>query len=223
MELIKEAIKKGAMQQLLTGKKRLPGFDGEWGVKKLGELCSDINDGTHYTPKYVDRGVPFYSVENVVADNFSDVKYITPEEHKSLIRRCKPEKGDILLTRIGTLGITKLIDWDVDASIYVSLALLKSNDKIRAEYLYAYTKSVKFVEDLKKRSLTNATPQKINMGEISGIPIHLPNNFEEQLAIGNVLLDMESEIQVLRQKREKTGQIKQGMMQELLTGRARLV
>lgn len=154
------------MQQLLTGKKRLPGFDGEWEVKKLGELCSFIGDGTHYTPKYVDNGVPFYSVENVVANNFSDVKHITIEEHKSLIKRCKPETGDILMTRIGTLGITKLIDWDIDASIYVSLALLKPNSAIESSYLYSYTKSDQFVEDVKKRALTNASPQKINMGEI---------------------------------------------------------
>src|SRR5690625_197563 len=97
----------------------------DWEHKSLRSICVSIKDGTHYTPKYVKNGIPFYSVENVSMNDFKNTKFITVEEHKKLIQRCNPEKGDILLTRIGTLGITKLIDWEVDASIYVSLALLK--------------------------------------------------------------------------------------------------
>ncbi len=62
-------------------------------------------------------------------NEFSDVKYISKEEHETLIRRCKPENGDILMTRIGSVGVTKLIDWDINASIYVSLALLKFKNR----------------------------------------------------------------------------------------------
>jgi type I restriction enzyme S subunit len=223
-------VKKGAMQQLLTpngseqtGKKRLSGFDGEWEEKTLSELCSSISDGTHYTPNYVDHGVPFYSVENVTADNYSDVKYISEKEHKKLIRRCKPEKGDILLTRIGTLGKTKLIDWDIEASIYVSLALLKLSDWVDEQYFYRYTESDQFVEEVKKKALTNASPQKINMGELLNVPVVLPKDENEQKVIAQILSDMDSEIQALESKRDKYKQIKQGMMQELLTGKTRLV
>src|SRR5690606_29891416 len=160
------------MQELLTGKKRLPGFGGEWEKKTLGEICNAIMDGTHFTPTYVNDGIPFYSVENVTADNFKNTKFITYQEHSRLIKRCKPEKGDILMTRIGSLGDTKLIDWDVNASIYVSLALLKVNKQaIDANYLYCYTKSRQFRKDVELRSLLNAIPQKINMGDISGVPI----------------------------------------------------
>jgi type I restriction enzyme S subunit len=159
----KRAIKTATMQQLLTGKKRLPGFgEGkgykesaigvipeDWQVYNLRELCSAIVDGTHYTPSYVSDGVPFYSVENVTADDFENTKFISNEEHSRLIRRCKPEKGDLLLTRIGSLGATKLIDWDIDASIYVSLALLKLNEKAYPTYVYAYSKSKQFFKMLK--------------------------------------------------------------------------
>ena len=118
----KRAIKQAAMQQLLTGKTRLPGFseDEDWGVLELQELCTHIVDGTHYTPKYVPDGIPFYSVENVTADDFTNVKYISENEHNLLIRRCNPQRGDILLTRIGSLGDTKLIDWDVNATMCLS-------------------------------------------------------------------------------------------------------
>jgi type I restriction enzyme S subunit len=85
----------------------------DWEIAPLSALCRLICDGTHFTPRYVPQGVPFYSVENITADDFSNVKFISEAEHAILVRRCKPEKGDILMTRIGSLGKTKLLDWDV--------------------------------------------------------------------------------------------------------------
>lgn len=219
----KRDMKTAAMQQLLTGKKRLPGFDGEWEELTLGDVCSEINDGTHHTPTYVPEGVPFYSVENVTANDFVNVKYITQEEHNLLIKRCRPETGDILLTRIGSIGDTRLIDWDVDASIYVSLALLKTNQKAESAYVYEYTKSSFFIKDIEARSLLNATPKKINMGDIKGVPIKCPKSRDEQLTIAKILSDMRAEIEALEQRLAKARSLKTGMMQELLTGRTRLI
>jgi type I restriction enzyme, S subunit len=219
----KRHIKQGAMQELLTGERRLGGFSGEWIKTTLGKVCSHIIDGTHYTPKYVESGIPFYSVETITDDNFSDTKFISHEEHQNLIKRCKPERGDILMTRIGSLGKTKLIDWDVNASIYVSLALLKLNDQISAEYIYRYTQSEKFIKDLEQRSLIHAAPKKINLDQMSGIPIYVPIDALEQTAIATILSDMDTEIATLEAKLTKTRQLKQGMMHELLTGRIRLV
>lgn len=194
----------------------------DWAVTSLGKLCWFIADGTHYTPEYVESGVPFYSVENVTADNFTDTKFITRKEHSKLIKRCKPEKGDILLTRIGTLGETRLIDWDVDASIYVSLALLKPNNPILGNYLYNYSKSRQFVKDVEKRSLINAVPQKINMGDIAGVPIPIPEDETEQRAIAAALSDVDALLAALDALIAKKRLIKQGAMQELLTGQRRL-
>ena len=221
----KRAIKQATMQQLLTGKTRLPGFsEGEdWGALELQELCTHIVDGTHFTPKYVPDGIPFYSVENVTADDFTDVKYISESEHNLLIRRCNPQRGDILLTRIGSLGDTKLIDWDVNASIYVSLALLKLGKCADPEYIYHYTKSFQFTWEVESRSLVNAIPKKINMGDIGAIPIRVPPTESEQRAIATILSDMDAEIAALERRRDKTHAVKQGMMQQLLTGRVRLI
>ena len=194
----------------------------DWKVKSLGFLCSYINDGTHHTPNYVNKGIPFYSVENVSNDNFSQIKYISEKEHSILSKRCSPAKGDILMTRIGTLGKTKLIDWDVNASIYVSLALLKMNGLVDNSYLFNYTKSDFFINEVKKRALLNATPQKINMGEISEIPIYFPPELKEQQSIANVLSDTDQLIQNLKNLIAKKKVIKQGAMQELLTGKKRL-
>jgi len=98
-----------------------------WGEKKLGEICEKITDGTHKTPRYIEKGIPFLSVKNVREDSidFKDIKYISIEEHKELIKRCRPRKNDILYTKVGTVGIAKTIEKDKEFSIFVSVALLQ--------------------------------------------------------------------------------------------------
>ena len=98
-----------------------------WEWVRLGDISLQITDGAHHTPTYVSEGVPFLSVKDMSNGylDFSDVKYISLEEHQQLIQRCKPEFGDILLTKIGTTGIAKVVDTDREFSIFVSLALIK--------------------------------------------------------------------------------------------------
>lgn len=218
----KRNLKQGAMQQLLTGKKRLPGFTGEWEVKKLGEIA-DVKDGTHQTPKYVDYGIPFYSVENVTINDFKNTKFISEQEHTFLTKSFRIEKGDILMTRIGSIGECKLIDWDVNASFYVSLALLKIKRHTSSSFLLHYTKGADFKKQAELKSLQWAIPKKINLGEISEIKITIPPAIAEQTAIAEILSDMDQEIEALEQKKEKYKALKQGMMQELLTGKTRLI
>lgn len=217
----KKNIDQGAIQELLTGKKRLLGFSGERTVRKLGEIAQ-IKDGTHQTPKYVDSGIPFFSVENVTNNNFTDTKYISEEEHKMLTKSCKIRKGDILMTRIGSIGECKLVDWDVNASFYVSLALLKIKEAFSSEFIYQYSKTHSFRKEAEINSLQWAIPKKINLGEISEIEISLPSTKEEQIVIAKLLSDIDFEIQALKREREKYKQLKIGMMQQLLTGRIRL-
>lgn len=100
-------------------------------------MCSHITDGSHFTPTYVDKGVPFLSVKNIreTAINFYDCRYITFEEHERLSKRCNPEKGDVLYTKVGTTGIAKSIDIEQEFSLFVSVALLKLTSEIIPEYL----------------------------------------------------------------------------------------
>ena len=217
----KRDIKQAAMQQLLTGQKRLPGFHGKWEVKRLGNIA-EIRDGTHQTPKYVESGVPFFSVENVTSGDFTNTKFISEAEHRFLTKSFKIEKGDILMTRIGSIGDCKLIDWDVDASFYVSLALLKIHMGYSAAFICHYSKSASFKKEVELHSLQSAIPKKINLGPISDVRIEIPTGLTEQTAIAEVLSDMDAELAALEQRRATTRALKQGMMQELLTGKTRL-
>lgn len=217
----KKLIKQGAMQQLLTGKKRLQGFSEPWQMITIGE-CFDVFDGTHQTPLYVDNGIPFYSVENVMANNFTHTRYISFNEHQSLTTKRKMAKGDVLMTRIGTIGVCKYIDWSVDASYYVSLSLLKAKGKVDALFFSFASTTKHFKDSLALHSLIYAIPQKINLHEILKVSFIYPTNVKEQCAIATILSDMDKEIAVLDAKRTKYERIKQGMMQQLLTGKIRL-
>jgi type I restriction enzyme, S subunit len=196
----------------------------DWNIVPLSKLCHQISDGTHFTPHYVENGVPFYSVENITRRDFENTKFISREDHLQLIKRCKPERGDILMTRItaGIVGDTQLIDWDVDASIYVSLALLKPNEYIHSNYFYQYTKSKAFLSSVEKFALVNATPKKINMADIGKIEIPVPPSIAEQKSIAKSLADTQELIDSLEKVTKKKQNIKQGTIQELLTGKRRL-
>lgn len=112
-----------------------------WEWVRLGEILTKLTDGAHQTPKYIEKGIPFLSVKDISSGviNFSKVKYISQEEHKELYRRCNPEKNDLLLTKVETTGIAKVVDVDVEFSLFVSIALLKFNKL----YIYPY-----FLENL---------------------------------------------------------------------------
>lgn len=219
----KKDIRQGTMQRVLTGKNRLQGFSSEWKDTTLGKIC-DIKDGTHQTPHYVEFGIPFYSVETVTNDDFSHVKYISLEEHERLTSSYKIENGDVLMTRIGSIGRGKYVDWNPNASFYVSLALLKfKGNKPLANFIALLTGTEEFQKEAELHSLQFAIPMKINLGQISDIRVRIPTDESEIKAIITVLNDMGCEIKRLEQKLNKYKQLKQGMMEELLTGKVRLV
>jgi len=103
-----------------------------WDTRLLGEVSHKIVDGTHRTPRYVDHGIPFLTIKNIIKGEFDlrNVKHITQGEHQELIKRCRPEKGDILYSKDGTLGVAKVIDIDLEFSIFVTLALIKLDRSI---------------------------------------------------------------------------------------------
>src|SRR6266536_483461 len=131
------------------------GIPEDWEVQPLSKLTHQIIDGTHHTPRYVNSGVPFLRVTDIQHSeiDFSDLKFISPEEHQLLKRRCNPEKGDFLLSKNGTIGIPKIVAWDWEFSIFVSLALLKLKTKcLSARYLYQFFKSDYLSDQIRRRS-----------------------------------------------------------------------
>lgn len=156
-----------------------------WEEKKLGDVCERITDGTHVTPKYVPEGVPFLSVKNLTKGfiDFSDTRFITPEEHAILTKRVRPERDDVLYTKVGTTGIAKVVDIDVEFSIFVSIALLKlKHDMIFNKYLEFFLNSPFARKQAQQRTRGTANKNLV-ITDIKEIEIHFPKSLEEQRAI----------------------------------------
>lgn len=196
----------------------------DWDVKMLKDLASLIIDGTHKTPQYQAYGVPFLRVTDLKSNKIDvrNLKFISKEEHKFLQERCKPEKGDLLLSKNGTVGVPKAIYWDWEFSIFVSLALIKIRpQKINLYFLEQFIKSNFLDQQIKQRS-KQGTVTNLHLEEIREFLIPLPPTLEEQEKIAQVLSDFDSAIAHLDKLINKKRNVKQGTMQQLLTGKKRL-
>jgi len=217
-----EQIRRGEVPEGYESKRGVGIFPVDWRLERLVKYVDKIVDGTHVTPKYVENGVPFFSVETVTSNDFENVKFITLDEHLQLSKRCKVEKGDILLTRIGTIGKTALVDWDEEGSIYVSLALIKISDQNLRSYFYEYSKSSLFLKEVLRKSLLLATPPKINMNDIEKVELVLPTSRAEQRKIAEILSTCDRVIDLKRKLIEEKRKVKKWLMQTLLTGMIRV-
>lgn len=198
-------------------KLRFKEFSGEWESNRIGDITK-LTDGMHFTPTYVESGIPFWSIETVVS-NVSP-KYITNEEHENAIKRCKPQKNDILLTRIGTLAKVKLIDWNDEFSIYVSLALIKSSTSFNSMFAKFYFETEYYKKDFLSKSLLTAAPSKINMEDLRQTIIKLPS-LQEQEKIASFLSLIDDKINLQSEKVKYLKDYKKGLMQKIFSRKLR--
>ena len=185
-------VKKSMLDKMFpkNGKKvpeiRFKGFTDDWEQRKLGDVVS-VYDGVHQTPDYKDNGIMFLSVENIAT--LRSEKYISEEAFKRDYK-IYPQKGDILMTRIGDVGTPNVVETSEKVAFYVSLALLKPSC-IDSYFLCNAIQSPLFQKGLKDRTLVTAIPQKINKDEIGKVDLILPVSTEEQTAIGEYFKNLD--------------------------------
>ena len=151
----------------------------EW--KKLGEVCG-IFDGTHQTPKYTDSGIKFVSVENING-LYNSNKFISEEDFNANYKT-KPQRNDVLMTRIGDVGSCAIVDKDEPLAYYVSLALLRPNSNVISGYIKYILESRIGKIELRKRTLLTAVPLKINLGDVGKVIIPIPSLSEQNRIVG---------------------------------------
>jgi type I restriction enzyme S subunit len=201
----KRAIKQAAMQQLLTGKTRLPGFSGEWETKRLGEIAHIKTGSRNNEDKVTDGHYPFFVRSEFVEriDTFSyDCEAILV-----------PGEG-----RIGEIFHYMQGRFDVHQRVY---AITRFAPEVCGRFVYFHM-AMQF-GSWAMQNTVKATVDSLRLPTFKNFAMSVPPTVAEQTAIATVLSDMDAEIAALEARRDKTRGIKRGMMQQLLTGRVRLV
>ena len=218
----KRQIKQGAMQELLTGKKRLPGFGGKWELKQLSDLAT-IQRGA--SPRPIDSPIWFDDNSTVGWVRISDVTSsgmflceTTQRLSPQGIHNSRPvSQGSLIMSICATVG--RPVITQIDVCIHDGFVVF-GNLRVAREFLYYV---LKFIEDDWSRHGQTGSQMNLNTDLINRTEVSVPSIVEEQIAIAAVLSDMDAAISALETKLAKARQLKQGMMQELLTGRIRLV
>lgn len=194
---------------------RFKEFSGDqtngWELKDLEEVV-DVYDGTHQTPKYTNTGVKFLSVENI--SNLDSEKYISEEAFNNEFK-VFPEKGDVLMTRIGDVGTPNVVETDEKLAFYVSLALLKTRC-VDPYFLKSAMLTQDFKKKLQERTLTTAVPQKINLREIGKTKISISNIESEQVKIGDFFNKIDRFISLYECKLRHLKNIKKALLEKML-------
>ena len=222
----KEAIKQGAMQELLTGKRRLEGFNGEWKTAKLISCTERIIVGlaTSVTQYYRDHGVTLFRNLNILPNRLddSDILYLDPS-FASQYSSKQIRENDVLTVHTGYVGTSCVVPQKYDGSLTFTTLITTTNSMILApQYLVFHLNSVlgsKMIESLQAGGGRN----NLNVSDFEQYELSFPKDIAEQIAISNVIAAVDKEIELLKLKQQKLLSCKQGMMQQLLTGTTRLI
>ena len=221
----KRAIKQGAMQQLLTGKKRLKNFTESWVEKRLGEDATILRGGS---PRPIEDyitdsqdGLNWIKIGDVKPDDKYFRKTAEKIKKEGLTKTRQVKKGDFILSNSMSFGRPYILD--IDGCIHDGWLVIQDyQEAYDMQFLY-YVLCSDGVKNQYIAMAAGSSVQNLNKEKVANVILNAPASLEEQSAIASVLSSMDEEISSLEAKRDKYTAIKQGMMQQLLTGRIRLV
>ena len=163
-----------------------------WEWCRLGTILQKLTDGTHSTPKYTARGIPFISIKDISSGkiSFERTKFISKTEHELLASRCDPHRDDILLTKVGTTGIPVLVDTDRPFSIFVSVAQLRFSTELLDKFFLIYLLKSPLVQTQCRENTKGVGNKNWVMRDIANTLICIPPLAEQkriQASLANVL------------------------------------
>lgn len=224
----KQLVKQGAMQQLLTGKTRLQGFRGEWKTVKLGEIGNTFNGLSGKSA--VDFGTgnaKYVTFLNVLNNPIIDTSILENVNINLGEKQNAVHKGDLFFNTSSEtpeeVGICAVILEEIK-NLYLNsfcFGFRLFDENVDGKYLAFYFRS-KTGRDLMTTLAQGATRYNLSKSAFDKSEITIPSTLAEQQAIANILSTMDDEIQALQEERDKYALVKQGMMQQLLTGKIRL-
>ena len=225
----KKDIRQGTMQMLVTGKKRLDGFSGDWvkiNLAKNSRLKARIGWQGLTTAEYLDEGYSYLITGTDFKDgriNWNDCHYVNYDRYVQ-DPNIQVSNGDLLLTKDGTIGkVAYISDLNRPATLNSGVFVMKPiTDAYTAHFMFYVLESSVFKDFLQQLS-AGSTINHLYQKDLVKFDLYVPPTTEEQETITGILFDMDLDIYKLEEKLSKYQKIKQGMMEELLTGKVRLV
>lgn len=225
VDIVSEDLQVKSVENRVGYKKTTLGYiPKDWEIKKFVDITSILRCGIASTPTYVEKGVPFLSSQNVkenkvILDKFN---YISQDFHEKLTEKDKPQRGDILYTRVGaSFGKAAVVEFDWEFSVYVSLTLIRMK-KGYDNYFYSYLlNSGKYVYIARRIVFQGGGVQNLNVKEVEKFDMVVPP-IKEQQKIASILSTWDKTIELKEKLIEQKKEQKKGLMQKLLTGEVRL-
>ena len=212
------------LEQSIVAKEEEPyKLPSNWVWTRLENISHKITDGAHKTPTYVKEGVPFISVKDIRNNEifFDDTKFITLEEHQELYKRCNPEKGDVLVTKSGTIGRTAIVKDDFEFSLFVSVALIKNiKNVVQSNFLsYAMQDFINKIDI--SRDIKGGVIKNYHISDMKKQLVPLPP-LEEQKRIVEKLDSLFEKIQkikeIIEEVKEKTTSRREAILSKAFSG-----
>ena len=191
----------------------------------MGDVLVLLKDGTHGTHNDAESGPLLLSAKNIkngtVQWDESD-RRISKEDYNSIHSNFKLQKGDVLLTIVGSIGETAILSQSEEVTFQRSVAFLRPSDEISSEFLYSEIQGQKFQKELNDRKSTSAQPG-IYLGDLGAIPIVYPISCEEQIQIGNYFSSLDHLITLHQNKLNILNKYKEGLINSFLIKNQKLI
>lgn len=202
----------------------LPELPEGWVWATADQISTKVVDGVHKKPDYVPDGIPFITVRNLTSDegiSFKHTKYVSKEDHQRFQLRANPEKGDILITKDGTLGVSRVIKSNEPFSIFVSVAMIKTiKSELNSDYLSAFIASPLGQQQVKRMGEGSGL-QHLHLEDLRTLAFPIPP-YMEQCVIADLLSTYSSALKRLEEtiqgSEEEAIRIKRGILEKAFQG-----
>jgi len=215
-----EHYKKGVMQQLFSGKLRFKDEKGKaypkWEEKTLEAISLKVQDGTHFSPKSLDQGEFFYLTSKNIKNGYIDLssaQFVSKADHDAIYKRCDIRRGDVLLTKDGTIGQVCVNNLDKPFSLLSSVAFIRTNKDCDNYFLYQV-----LVSPVGQREISNSIAgqalKRITLTKIKNFKFLFPV-ISEQQKIANYLTSIDKKVELIKTQLKETETFKKGLLQQL--------
>ena len=192
-------------------------YSNSWILNKIDEICLFVRDGTHGSFKDDDNGIPLLSAKDISDGKihvYEDSRRISISDYNTIHKKYELEIGDILLTIVGTIGRTAMVDNSIKFTLQRSVAILRTNNEVSNNFIYYYIQSPTFQKRLK--SMVNQSAQGgVYLNSLKKLKISIPNDLDEQNKISYFLMQIDKKIELLENKYQKYVDFKKYLMQQI--------